>query len=216
MFVRRRRAAIDHLLYVLLLLILAPPDLRAQDRMPPIPPDKMTDAQRNAVSKSFPGNRGPITGPYAAFLRSPEVLMGRKIVGDYLLGYKGTLSPKLTEIAILMTARQWTQQFIWNAHVQLATKAGVRPPVIEAIADGRRPADMTDDEAVVYDFCEELFRNNSISDATYARALTKLGEQGIVEMVASIGHWASNAMMMNTVRLPPPAGATAILAPFPR
>jgi 4-carboxymuconolactone decarboxylase len=75
---------------------------------------------------------------------------------------------------------------------------------------------MTDDEAVIYDFCEELFRNNSISDATYARALAKLGEQGIVETVASIGHWASNAMMMNTVRLPLPPGATATLAPFPR
>jgi 4-carboxymuconolactone decarboxylase len=119
-------------------------------------------------------------------------------------------------MAILMTARQWTQQFIWNAHSQLATKAGVKPRIIQAIAEGRRPAEMTDDEAMIYDFCDELHRNRSVSDATYARALTKLGAQGIVEAVATIGHWASNAMMMNTVRVPLPRGATAPLASFPR
>src|SRR5260221_8656196 len=109
MFVRRSGKTRQHLLlYMFLLLIIGRPDLRAQDRMPPIPLDKMTEAQRDVVSQSFPGNRGPISGPYAAFLRSPEVLVGHKIVSDYLIGYKGVLPPKLTEIAILMTARQWT------------------------------------------------------------------------------------------------------------
>jgi 4-carboxymuconolactone decarboxylase len=217
MIVRGSSRASGHFLRALLFLLVAAVDLGAQDRMPPIPVDKMTKAQREAVAKSFPpGTTGPISGPYASFLRSPEVLVGRKIVGDYLLGYKGVLPPNLTEMAILMTARQWTQQFIWNAHSQLATKAGVKPHIIQAIGEGRRPAAMTDDEATIYDFCDELYRNRSISDATYARALTKLGEQGIVEAVATMGHWASNAMMMNTVRVPLPAGATAPLAPFPR
>ena len=126
------------------------------------------------------------------------------------------LSPKLTEIAVLMTARHWTQQFIWNAHITLAEKAGVRPDFMQAIAEGRRPVTMADDEAMIYDFCDELLQNRSISDATYARSLAMLGEQGIVEAVATIGHWGSNAMLMNTQRLPLPAGATAPLAPLPR
>ena len=208
--------ASGYFLLVLLFLLIAAMNLRAQDRMPPVSLDRMTEAQRKAVATSFPGTRGLISGPYAAWLRSPEVLIGRKIVGDYLLGYQGALPPKLTEMAILMTARHWTQQFIWKAHMQLATKAGVGPHIMQAIAEGRRPAKMTDDEAVIYDFCDELHRNKSISDATYARAVTTLGEQGIVETVATIGHWASNAMLMNTVRLPLPAGATAPLAPFPQ
>jgi 4-carboxymuconolactone decarboxylase len=184
--------------------------------MPPIPVDRLTEAQRKAIAQAFPGNTSPITGPYGAFLRSPQVMVGRKIVGDYLLAYKGVLPPKLTEIAILMTARHWTQQYIWNGHVKLAATAGVRPEVVQAIADGRRPGNMADDEAMIYDLCDELFRNQSISDATYARALAMIGEQGIVEAVAAIGHWASNAMMMNAVRLSLPAGVTAQLAPFPR
>ena len=114
-----------------------------------------------------------------------------------------------------MTARQWTA-VIWNAHLELATKAGVGRDIVQAIGEGRRPAKMTDDEAVIYDFSDELHRNKSISDATYARAVTTLGEQGVVETVATIGHWASNAMLANTVRLPLPAGAAAPLAPFPQ
>jgi 4-carboxymuconolactone decarboxylase len=192
-------------------------DLSGQaDRMPPIAPQALSPAQQEAVARSF-NNSAPTAGPYAAWLRSPVVLSGRKVVGDYLLAYKGALSPKLTEIAILMTARHWTQQYIWHQHVPLANKAGVPQEVVTAIADGRRPPRLGEDEAAIYDFCDELLRTQSISDVTYARALKHLGgEQGIVEAVAAVGHWASNAMLMNTVRLPLPAGATAPLKPFPR
>lgn len=187
------------------------------DRMPPITRQELSQAQKEAVAKSFGSDSPPSAGPYAAWLRSPVVLTGRKVVGDYLLGYKGTLSPKLTEIAILMAARQWTQQYIWHQHVPLARKAGVRDEVMAAIADGRRPLNMSDDEAAIYDFCDELLRTHGISDATYARALKHFGgEQGVVEAVATVGHWASNAMLMNTVRLPLPAGATPPLKLFPR
>jgi 4-carboxymuconolactone decarboxylase len=192
-------------------------DLGGQgDRMPPIARQALSQAQRDVVAKSF-GDAAPTAGPYVAWLRSPVVLSGRRIVGDYLLGYKGALSPKLTEIAILMTARHWTQQYIFHQHIALAKKAGIREDVVAAIADGRRPSNMSEDEAAVYDFCDELLRTQSVSDATYARALKHMGsEQGVVEAVAAVGHWASNAMLMNTVRLPLPAGAAAPLKPFPR
>jgi len=143
-------------------------------------------------------------------------MIGRKMVGDYLLEYKGALRPKLTEIAVLMTARHWTSQFVWNPHSKLAEKAGVRPDIILAIAEGRRPSKMADDEAMMYDFCDELLRNHSVSDATYARAFATIGEQGIVEAVAAIAHWAANAMMINTARTPLPAGVKPPLASFPR
>jgi 4-carboxymuconolactone decarboxylase len=192
-------------------------DLRGQtERMPPIAPQSLSAAQKEAVAKSF-GGSAPTGGPYGAWLRSPVVLSGRKAVGDYLLGYKGVLSPKLTEIAILMTARHWTQQYIWHQHIPLAGKAGVSQAIVAAIADGRRPATLREDEATIYDFCDELLRTQSVSDSTYARALTHLGgEQGLVEAVATVGHWASNAMLMNTVRLRLPEGVTPPLRPFPR
>lgn len=202
---------------VFIVIIALPGDLRGQtERMPPVAPQALSPAQKEAVAASF-GGSAPTAGPYGAWLRSPVVLSGRKVVGDYLLGYKGALSPRLTEIAILITARHWTQQYIWHQHIPLAAKAGVSQAVVAAIADGRRPAAMSDEDAAIYDFCDELLRTQSVSDATYARALKHLGgEQGVVEAVATVGHWASNAMLMNTVRLPLPPGTTPPLRPFPR
>ena len=202
--------------HLFLLLLIGAVNVRAQERMPPIPVDRWTDAQRKAVAQVFPGTTTPMSGPYGLWLRSPQVMIGRKMVGDYLLEYKGALRPKLTEIAVLMTARHWTSQFVWNPHSKLAEKAGVRPDIILAIAEGRRPSKMADDEAMMYDFCDELLRNHSVSDATYARAFATIGEQGIVEAVAAIAHWAANAMMINTARTPLPAGVKPPLASFPR
>ena len=212
-----RLRCVIRVLAPVLVVVATQVDLGGQgDRMPPITRQELSQAQKEAVAKSF-GDSPPSAGPYAAWLRSPGVLSGRKVVGDYLLGYKGALSPKLTEIAILMAAREWTQQYIWHQHIPLAKKAGVRDEVMAAIADGRRPPSMGDDEAAMYDFCDELLRTHGVSDATYARALKHFGgEQGVVEAVAAVGHWASNAMLMNTVRLPLPAGATPPLKLFPR
>ena len=218
MFLRESRTTNSSwlLVHLFLLLLIGAVNLRGQERMPPIPVERWTDAQRKAVAQVFPGTTSPMGGPYGLWLRSPEVMIGRKIVGDYLLEYKGTLPPKLTEIAVLVTARHWTSQFVWNPHSKLAEKAGVRPDVIQAIAEGRRPVKMADDEAMMYDFCDELLRNHRVSDATYAHALATIGERGIVEAVAAMAHWAANAMMINTARTPLAAGVKPPLAPFPR
>ena len=172
MILRGSRTAARSWLLVntLLLLLIGAVNLHAQDRMSPIPPEKWTDAQREVISQAFPGSTSSLTGPYGAWLRSPQVMRGRRIVGSYLLGYEGVLPPKLTEIAVLMAARHWTSQFIWRAHTRLALEAGVGPDLMQAIAEGRRPPDMAEDEAMIYDFCDELLRNQSISDATCPRA----------------------------------------------
>lgn len=202
---------------LVILLTLVTTDAQGQNRMPPLSPDKMTEAQKKAVADLFQNPSGTISGgPYAALLRSPEVLRAHKAAGDYLLNYRGALSPRLTEIAILLTARHWTQQFIWNAHVALAAKAGVSSELVAAIADGRRGAGMAEDDASVHDFCDELLRNKSVSDSTYGSAVSRLGEQAVIEMIAAVGHWSLNAMVMNAVRTPLPPDAASRLPPFPR
>ena len=95
-------------------------------------------------------------------------------------------------------------------------KGGLNPEIAKAVAEGRRPERMADDEEAAYDFCMELHRNHSVSDATYARALAKFGEQGIVDMVGLNGYYTLIAMVLNTARTPLPAGAAPALAPFPR
>jgi len=188
----------------------------AQDRMPPIPADEMTAEQRVVVAK-FEAERGTATlsGPWIPLLRSPEVLSLMLDMRSHVRE-RSLLNQKLTEFAILIAAREWTQQYEWNAHVGAAERAGLEPAIIAAVAAGRRPLGMAEDEEILYDFCVELLRNKSVSDATYDRALAAFGEAGVVEAVAIEGYYALLAMVMNTARTPPQENGAPALPSFPR
>jgi 4-carboxymuconolactone decarboxylase len=189
---------------------------KAQDRLPPIAPDKLTDAQKRAVADYKDLRKTDLTGPpWTAMLRVPDLIVPSLEIRLHNLN-NSALSRKLTELAILIAARHWTNNFEWNAHNPLAATAGVNPAIIAAIADGRRPEHMADDEEILYDFCTELLHNQSVSDATYARALARFGEPGIVEAASLEGYYTYLSMIMNTARSPMPAGAKPALTPFPK
>ncbi len=186
-----------------------------QDRMPPIPADRLTDAQKKAIDEFKAARSVDISGPFVPMLRSPEVMSRARALGDYLR-FKSSLPPRLSEFVILLTARRWTQQYEWHAHQPLALQGGLRAEIVTAIADGRRPAAMADDEDAVYTLWEEVQRTQSVSDATYARAVGKVGEQGVIDVLGITGYYTMLAMVMNTARTPLPQGATPGLPPFPR
>ena len=187
---------------------------QAQNRMPPIPDEEMTEAQKEAVEE-FRSARGEPRGPWSVILRSPELLNRLRGVSDYLR-FNSSLPPRLSEFVILLTAREWTQNYEWAAHHRLAMEGGLSPDIASAVADGRRPEGMADDEAALYDFCTALHRDGRVSDAAYARALDEVGEQGIVEMVGLSGYYTLIAMVLNTARIPLAADATPALEPFSR
>ena len=193
------------------------PDSRdqVQDRLPPMTDAQLTPAQRQAVA-DFKTARGvEISGPFYPLLRSPELMTRARAMGDYLR-YKSALPPRLSEFVILITAREWTQNYEWSAHYPIALKAGINPQTVQAIAEGRRPAAMTEDEAILYDFCLELQRNKSVSDATYARALAKFGEAAVVDTIGISGYYTMLAMVLNTSRTPAEPSSAPLLRPLPR
>jgi 4-carboxymuconolactone decarboxylase len=187
----------------------------AQDRMPPVPADALTAAQKKAIEEFKAARSADISGPFIPMLRSPEVLSRARAMGDYLR-YKSSLPPRLSELVILLTARRWTQIYEWNAHEPAARKAGLSPDVIKAIAEGRRPERMAEDEDILYSLWDELHRNQSVTDATYARAVGKFGEAGVIDTLGITGYYTMLAMVLNTARTPPGTGATQPLMPFPR
>jgi 4-carboxymuconolactone decarboxylase len=195
--------------------IAAPVHAQAQDRMPPIPVEKRTEAQKRAIEEFKAARGADISGPFIPLLRSPEVMTRARAMGDYLR-FKSSLPPRLSEFVILLTARRWTQQYEWNAHQPLALQAGIARDVVDAIAEGRRPGTMADGEEILYTFWDELQRNQSVSDATYARAVAKFGEAGVIDAVGITGYYTMLAMVLNTARTPLPGGATPGLTPFPR
>lgn len=173
----------------------------AQDRMPPIPTDKMTDAQKKAAAEIIAGPRGALYGPFIPLLRSPDLMSAVQKTGEYLR-YHTSIEEKLNEFAILLAARRWTQHYEWDFHYPLALKAGIKAETLEALRAGRRPAGMSADEELVYDFTDELYRNQSVSDATYARAAKRFGEQGVLDLVGVTGYYYMVGMMMNVARTP--------------
>jgi 4-carboxymuconolactone decarboxylase len=187
----------------------------AQDRMPPIPADKLTDAQKKAIAEFKTARSAEISGPFVPLLRSPEVMSRARAMGDYLR-FKSSLPPRLSEFVILLTARRWTQQYEWNAHQPLAVQGGLRGEITKAIADGRRPDGMAEDEEAVYALWDEVQRNQSVSDATYAKAIARIGEQGVIDVLGITGYYTMLAMVMNTTRTPLADGVKPPLAPLPR
>ena len=190
----------------------------AQDRMPPIPADKLTPAQKHSAEllAATPRGAGGAGGPFVPLLRSPELMDRLQAVGEYLR-YKNSVPQKLVEMAIIMTARQFTQQYEWNAHYPLALKAGLPAETANAIAVGRRPEGLAADEETVYTFTAELLQNKSVSDATYGRMLAKFGEQGVIDTTGLVGYYSTLAMILNVARSPAQADSAAPkLAPFPR
>jgi 4-carboxymuconolactone decarboxylase len=197
------------------LLVGGPVSGYAQDRMPPIPPENMTEAQKKAVDEFRAARNAGVTGPFVPLLRSPEVMNRARAMGDYLR-FKSVLPPRLSEFAILIAAREWTQHYEWDAHYTLAMKAGLNPAVAASLAEGRRPAAMAEDEDIVYTLCTELHRTKDVSDATYRRAVAKFGEQGVIDIVGIQGYYTLLAMVMNTTHTPLPEGRTPVLQPIRR
>lgn len=185
------------------------------DRLPEIPIEKMTGEQKKAAEHLEKGRGTALFGPYIPLLRSPDLMVRVQAMGDYLR-FRPALPPKLRELAIIYTAREMTQQYEWGGHSAIALREGLSAETVKAIAEGRRPAHMTDQEALVYDFCAELHRTYGVSDATYARAVTALGEQGVIDLVALHGYYTMIGMILNVAHTPMPKGSAPQLRAFPQ
>jgi 4-carboxymuconolactone decarboxylase len=182
-----------------------------QNRMPEIPAGNYTEAQKKAAEKFLEIRKAPVFGPFVPLIRSPELMTNAQIMGEHLR-YRSSIGQKLSEFAILITAREWMQDYEWYVHHPLALKAGLKPEIAQAVFEGRRPMGMDPGEETLYDFVTELNHTRRVSDVTYDRALKLAGEQGVIDIIGLQGYYSLLAMTLNVSRLEPPAGAPR----FPR
>jgi 4-carboxymuconolactone decarboxylase len=168
----------------------------AAPRLPTIAPSAYTDEQKKAAADFEASRKVPVFGPFEPLMHSPQVMSQARAMGDYLR-YNSALGNVLSELVILVTAREWSQDYEWHVHFPIALKAGIRADIAEAIADGRRPTGMSDDEEMVYDFSVELHRNKRVSDKTFARVDKRFGKKGIVDLTGINAYYTLLAMQMN-------------------
>jgi len=184
------------------------------ERMGAIAPGKMSEAQKKVASAISSGPRGAVRGPFHAMLRSPGFCAAAQQVGEYLR-YNSPLDKRIIELATAMVARSWSQQYEWSSHSEHALKAGVSADTLEAIAEGRRPLKLREDEEIVYDFLTEIIATKGVSDKTYERAVAKFGEQGVVDIGGIAGYYTLLAIQMNIARTALEDGKPDPLPRFP-
>lgn len=195
----------------------APPDLKALGldggRFPAQSWEQLTPQQRTMIEHVLAGPRGNLGGPFNVLLRSPET-------GDQIQSFGASMrfltsmSAKLREMAIIITARHWTSHFEWYAHAPAARQAGLDEAIVQAIAEGKRPAKMTSEETTVYNFATEILTAKQVSDPTFAAAKQLLGEKGVVDLTALMGYYQLVSMLLNVDLHPLPNGAQPELKPL--
>lgn len=178
----------------------------ARERLPLPAAESMNDAQRAAAQALLDGPRKGVYGPFLPLLRSPELLERVAKVGEYLR-FGSVLDARVRELVTCAAARHVGNQFEWLMHAPLAAQAGVAAAALEALRVGARPRDLAADEECALDFAHELLRTHGASDPTYAAALARFGEQGLVELTTLVGYFTMVNWLMNVARTPAMANA---------
>lgn len=192
---------------------LAAPELDLRGgRFRPLTYAELDPAQKALADRALASGRTRLDGPLNIYFRSPEMAELARPLDAYLRTQSTAIPAKLKEIATLATARFWGGQYVWYSHRQYAIDAGLSPAFIDAMAAGTRPAEMTADEAIVLDFCEELLAKRQVSDAHFKALADRFGERGVVELVGLMGQYHMISMLFAVDRYPLPSGARQEIA----
>ncbi len=191
-----------------------------QERYPGLNPDQLSPEQKayleNLQKPPRSNTTGLTTPPFKVYLRSPELASKLEAVSDYVRWGTG-LQPRLTELAIMITARQWSNQWIWRGHYRAAVRGGLDPSVGADIAAGKRPEKMKEDETILYNYAMEMYRDKAVADTTYAAAVKQFGEKGLIDLVATMGYYDTVAMTLITAKaVAPKEDDVPQLAALPR
>ncbi|HET7885075.1 MAG TPA: carboxymuconolactone decarboxylase family protein [Bradyrhizobium sp.] len=172
---------------------------------------EMTSAQKEVHDEIVAGRRGRFGGPFQILIRAPEVCRHLQRLGEYLR-WGSSLPPALSELAICLTAHHLRVSLEWHAHAPLGVEAGVSAAAIEAIRTGATPSFTAPDQALVHRIVTELISTKRLTDATFAEAIARFGEQGVVELGTIVGYYTAIGNALNAFQVPLPAGAPQ---PFP-
>jgi 4-carboxymuconolactone decarboxylase len=184
------------------------PATSKEPRFPQLTMEQLTDAQKSLGEQVMKVSSVGLAGPYNPMMRSP--VLGQRLFDLFhYLRWETSVPTRLNEFAILIIGRQWRSQVEWYAHAPLAQKAGLAPEIIAELKANKRPSNMAEDEATVYDFVTELTSTKKLSDETYGRAKKIFNDQQIVDLTAVAGNYVMVAMMLAMAEESTPPGKEA-------
>ncbi len=170
-------------------------------RFPPIPKDKWSEEQRNVAASISGGPRGEVRGPFLIMMHSAGFAGQVEKLGEYLR-FHSPLPKDISEFAILMTGQRWKVARILFSHAILGVQAGIDQVTVDDLAAGRRPASMTSDQLIVFDFCTELLRDQKSSDDSFQRAVDRWGRHAVMDLIGTCGYYTMVGMVLNVAQVP--------------
>lgn len=176
--------------------------------------ENMTAEQRRVYDEITAGPRQRLVGVLRAALHQPELADLWQKFGAFVR-FRTSVPSRLSELAILVTARRWTSQVEWYVHAESARGAGLSEDVIQALLRAESPVFEDAGDAAVYEFARELQETGRVSPAVYGQVLSELGTVGVVELAAIVGYYTMVSMTLNAHEMPMPDGAAPPLAPLP-
>ena len=180
-------------------------------RLKLLSPGEMTADQKSVYDESIASKRGRPPEPMMAWLHSPEMARHATRLGAFLR-YDTSLTPALSELAILVTARHWTAHFEWYAHKKLALAGGLNPQIIEDIKFRRTPSFDDPKGQMIYDVSKSLHEGHGVARPLYDEAVKLLTERGLVEIIGLCGYYTMVSMTLNTFEFELPDGEVSELA----
>ena len=168
-------------------------------RYKPLARETLAPEQRSVYDAIVAGPRGTVPAPFHLFLQSAPLADRVQQLGG-LLRYGTGLTPRLSELAILVTAAHWGAEYEWSVHEAEARKAGLPEAVIRAIAAGTRP-ELEGDDALVYEFASTFFAKRDVPDELFAAATARFGEKTTVELASILGYYSMLAIVLNLFRV---------------
>ncbi len=183
-------------------------------RFPELSPETMTDEQRQVAEAIQAGPRGAgLRGPFNALMRSPQLCDLVQRVGAYVR-FGSSIPAPLNELAICMAGRKWGAQYEFYAHRRLGIDAGLSPAILNSVAKGRRPENMSADETIVYEFVMSLLGTGQVPDPRYRAVMERFGERGVMDLVGAVGYYSLVSMVLNVAQVPLPEGVKPPLKPL--
>jgi 4-carboxymuconolactone decarboxylase len=176
-------------------------------RLKPLAAGALTEEQKTVMREAEEGRRGHVPKPMLGWLGNPEMARRAQHLGA-LLRYETTLAGRLSELAILVTARHWSAAYAWQAHKREALKCGLDGQIIADIAARKKPRFDQRDAEIVYEFSSTLLARHRVDDALYQTAVAQFGERGIAEIVGIIGYYSLVCLTLNTFEFDMPEGQT--------
>jgi 4-carboxymuconolactone decarboxylase len=179
-------------------------------RLRHLQPEEMSARQRELYDR-IAAKRGAVRGPFNAWLYSPELCDKVEALGKFVR-YEASFPMTVREIAVLVIARHFKAQYMWQAHAKIAVKEGVSQSVVDAIGDNRLPPLNDQPGKAGYRYTRELLETHGISDETFEAARKEFGDVGVVELTAFIGNFTTVALALNAFQVDLPSDAGPLLA----